>query len=82
LGEDDKLTGIVTTADTTANFHKYAGDLMMIEGVEVSIKEAIEILYGGLQEPALTEAIRQCGDDSQTFAHGSRCAQQAGALPQ
>jgi CBS domain-containing protein len=62
LGEDDKLTGIVTTADTTAYFHKYAGDLMMIEGVEVSIKEAIEILYGGLQEPELTEAIESVTD--------------------
>jgi CBS domain-containing protein len=62
LGEDDKLTGIVTTADTTAYFHKYAGDLMMIEGVEVSIKEAIEILYGGLQEPALIEAIESVTD--------------------
>lgn len=62
VGEDDKLDGIVTTADTTAYFHKYAGDLMMIEGVEVSIKEAIEILYGGLQEPALTEAIESVTD--------------------
>ncbi|MBE7495796.1 MAG: DUF4268 domain-containing protein [Verrucomicrobiaceae bacterium] len=62
VGEDDKLTGIVTTADTTAYFHKYAGDLMMIEGVEVSIKEAIEILYGGLQEPALIEAIESVTD--------------------
>lgn len=62
VGEDDKLIGIVTTADTTAYFHKYAGDLMMIEGVEESVKEAIEILYGGLHSQELTEAIETVTD--------------------
>jgi hypothetical protein len=62
VGENERLTGIVTTADTTAYFHKYAGDLMVIEGVEESVKEAIEILYGGLQSQELTEAIEAATD--------------------
>ncbi len=62
VGEDEKLTGIVTTADTTAFFHKYAGDLMVIEGVEESVKDAIETLYGGLQSQELTDAIEAVTD--------------------
>jgi hypothetical protein len=46
---DDKnvLTGIVTTADTTVFFREYAQDLMLIEGIESRIKEAITALYAG-----------------------------------
>lgn len=60
--KDERLTGIVTTADTTSYFHKYAGDLMVIEGIEESIKGAIEILYGGLQTQDLTDAIEAVTD--------------------
>lgn len=62
VGEGDKLTGIVTTADTTSYFHRYAGDLMIIEGIEESVKGAIEILYGGLQTQELTDAIEAVTD--------------------
>lgn len=62
LDDDQKLTGIVTTADTTVYFHHYAGDLMVIEGVEESVKEAIEILYGSIQASELTDAIEAVTD--------------------
>lgn len=62
LDDDQKLTGIVTTADTTVYFHNYAGDLMVIEGIEESVKEAIEIVYGSLQSSDLTDAIESVTD--------------------
>ena len=62
VDENEKLTGIVTTADTTAYFHKYAGDLMVIEGIEESVKESIEILYAGLQSYELKDAIEAVTD--------------------
>lgn len=62
VDDDEKLIGIVTTADTTVYFHNYAGDLMVIEGVEESVKEAIEIVYGSLQSPELTNAIEAVTD--------------------
>lgn len=57
-----KLTGIVTTADTTVFFREYAVDLMQIQGVEESLKEAIEILYGGLGTPEISDAIESISD--------------------
>lgn len=47
VDENNVLTGIVTTADTTVFFREYAQDLMQIEGVESRIKEAITALYAG-----------------------------------
>jgi hypothetical protein len=47
VDENNALTGIVTTADTTVFFREYAQDLMQIEGIESRIKEAITALYAG-----------------------------------
>ena len=47
VNEENLLTGIVTTADTTVFFREYAEDLMLIEGIESGIKEAIQALYAG-----------------------------------
>lgn len=62
VDEEQTLTGIVTTADTTVYFHDYARDLMVIEGIEESVKEAIDIVYGGLHAPELAEAIEAVTD--------------------
>lgn len=45
VDENDMLIGVVSTYDTTAFFRHYAQDLMLIEGIETSIREAIEALY-------------------------------------
>lgn len=47
VDEDDKLTGIVTTADTTVFFREYAEDMMQIEGIESRMKDAIVALFSG-----------------------------------
>jgi hypothetical protein len=47
VDENNVLTGIVTTADTTVFFREYAQDLMQIEGIESHMKEAITALYAG-----------------------------------
>jgi CBS domain-containing protein len=62
VDDDQKLTGIVSTADTTVYFHNYAGDLMVIQGIEESVKEAIEILYGSLEATELLDAIEEVTD--------------------
>ena len=72
LDDDQKLTGVVTTADTTIYFHNYAGDLMVIEGVEESVKEAIEIVYGSLQSPE-THRGHRIGHRS-SFQHPQKAA--------
>ena len=46
--DDSKLKGIVTAADATVFFQSYAQDLMRIESIESSLKDAICALY----EPA------------------------------
>src|SRR3954464_6524776 len=45
VDESSEVIGIVTTADTTFFFREYAEDLMLIEGIETSVKEAITALY-------------------------------------
>ena len=45
VDEEEHLTGIVTTSDTTEFFREYAEDLMLIEGIETQIKETIQALY-------------------------------------
>lgn len=47
VDENDALTGIVTTSDTTVFFREYAQDLMRIEGIEERMKEAILALFEG-----------------------------------
>ena len=46
VDDNNVLTGIVTTADTTFFFREYAEDLMLIEGIETRMKDAIQALYG------------------------------------
>jgi CBS domain-containing protein len=47
VDDDSRLIGIVTTADMALFFREYAQDLMLIEGIESQIKDAIRILYAG-----------------------------------
>lgn len=61
VDHDQLLTGIVTTSDTTVFFREYAQDLMLIEGIEIGIKEAITALYEG-DESGLETAIAAVTD--------------------
>ncbi len=61
VDDDNVLTGIVTTADTTVFFREYAQDLMLIEGIESRIKDAITALYSG-NDTALDSAIAAVTD--------------------
>jgi CBS domain-containing protein len=45
--DDSRLIGIVTTADMAVFFREYAQDLMLIEGIESRVKDAIRALYAG-----------------------------------
>lgn len=47
VDENEVLIGVVGTYDTTAFFRHYAQDLMLIEGIETNIRDAIETLYKG-----------------------------------
>jgi CBS domain-containing protein len=61
VDENDVLTGIVTTADTTVFFREYAQDLMQIEGIESRMKEAITALYAG-NDAGLESAVEAVTD--------------------
>jgi CBS domain-containing protein len=61
VDDNNLLTGIVTTADTTVFFREYAQDLMLIEGIESRMKEAINALYAG-NETGLESAIAAVTD--------------------
>lgn len=61
VDENNILTGIVTTADTTVFFREYAQDLMQIEGIESRMKEAITALYAG-NDAGLESAIAAVTD--------------------
>ncbi len=56
-----RLIGIVTTADMAVFFREYAQDLMLIEGIETRVKEAIRALYAG-DENGLDSAIATVSD--------------------
>jgi hypothetical protein len=45
--DESRLRGIVTTADAATFFREYAEDLMLIEGIESRIRDAIQALYVG-----------------------------------
>jgi len=45
--DESGLVGIVTTADMAVFFREYAQDLMLIEGIESRVKDAIRFLYAG-----------------------------------
>lgn len=61
VNERDTLIGVVSTYDTTAFFRNYAQDLMLIEGIETNIREAIEALYKG-NDAGLTSEIESVTD--------------------
>ena len=61
VDENNVLTGIVTTADTTVFFREYAQDLMQIEGIESRMKEAITALYAG-NDSGLQSAVEAVTD--------------------
>jgi hypothetical protein len=44
---DESKLGVVTTADVAVFFREYAEDLMLIEGIESRVKDAIRSLYAG-----------------------------------
>jgi predicted transcriptional regulator len=54
--DDSGLVGIVTTADMAVFFREYAQDLMVIEGIESRVKDAIRALYAG-DDDGLESAI-------------------------
>src|SRR5437899_3065207 len=60
---EDRLTGIVTTADTTAHLRRYAEDLMIVQFVEETLKQAVQSVYQGEQEK-LDDAIQRVTDRS------------------
>jgi CBS domain-containing protein len=45
--DESGLVGIVTTADMAVFFREYSQDLMLIEGIESRVKDAIRALYAG-----------------------------------
>jgi CBS domain-containing protein len=47
ITDGSELVGIVTTADIAVFFRDYAQDLMLIEGIESRVKDAIRALYAG-----------------------------------
>ncbi|HLJ25511.1 MAG TPA: DUF4268 domain-containing protein [Candidatus Angelobacter sp.] len=59
--EESRLLGIVTTADVAVFFREYAEDLMLIEGIESRMKEAIRALYAG-DDGGLDSAIATVTD--------------------
>jgi len=61
VDENNVLTGIVTTADTTVFFREYAQDLMQIQGIESRMKDAITALYAG-DDAGLESAIAAVTD--------------------
>lgn len=61
VDDENVLTGIVTTADTTFFFREYAEDLMLIEGIETRMKDAIQALYSG-DGAALESTIAEVTD--------------------
>ena len=54
--DESRLIGIVTTADMAVFFREYAQDLMLIEGIEARVKDAIRALYVG-DDDGLDSAI-------------------------
>ena len=60
---DDRLTGIITTADTTAHLRRYAENLMIVQFVEETLKQAVKSLYQS-ESLKLEEAIRRVTDRS------------------
>jgi Domain of unknown function (DUF4268) len=59
--DDSRLIGIVTTADMAVFFREYAQDLMLIEGIESRVKDAIRALYEG-EDGELKSAIATVTD--------------------
>lgn len=69
----DKLTGIVTTSDTTSHFRKYAEDLMIVQFIETTLKEAIQSLYR--DDPAgLQGGIDKVSDRNKSLKKGLSAA--------
>jgi CBS domain-containing protein len=59
--DESRLIGIVTTADMAVFFREYAQDLMLIEGIESRVKDAIRALYVG-DDDGLDSAIAAVTD--------------------
>jgi CBS domain-containing protein len=59
--DESSLIGIVTTADMAVFFREYAQDLMLIEGIETRVQDAIRALYAG-DDGGLDSAIATVTD--------------------
>ena len=67
-----RLKGIVTTADATVFFQSYAQDLMRIESIESSLKDAICSIYSQGPEALKTAIIRVTDRDADVRANLSK----------
>jgi CBS domain-containing protein len=56
---DERLKGIVTTCDTTAYFRRFAEDMMLVQDIETSIRDAISALY---DEKSRADVIQRTTD--------------------
>ena len=71
---EDKLIGIVTSYDTTEYFRRRAEDMMLVEDIEVGIKEHIEAAFtdpssGEVDGPALDAVANEITDQTRAL-HG------------
>lgn len=61
---DERLTGIVTSYDTTEYFRRRAEDLMLVEDIEMAVRDHIRAAYAGPDSPdgqALDAAVADMG---------------------
>jgi predicted transcriptional regulator len=77
--DESRLIGIVTTADMAVFFREYAQDLMLIEGIESRVKDAIRALYAG-DDDGLDSAIVRCFDGKLAQSAGEREVASASAV--
>jgi CBS domain-containing protein len=67
VDNDGRLTGIVTSYDTTAYFRRRAEDLMLVEDIEKALRDHIEAAFtgdtGNLDDDALQEAISEVNNE-------------------
>jgi CBS domain-containing protein len=70
----EKLIGIVTSADTTEYFRRRAEDLMLIEDIETSLKDMILSAFtnnpGEIDQAALCEIISEITDTNKDLRKG------------
>lgn len=64
---EGRLTGIVTSYDTTEYFRRRAEDLMLVEDIEMALRDHIRAAYNGVSRPdELDAAVAELGRDRAT----------------